>query len=66
MSVSQAGQFLIWQVLFLVKLRFPLDFPAGLLGDNQASVDSGSLLTPLIDQICAAHRPTSKVCSKGA
>ena len=38
MSMSQAGQFLIWQVLFLVELRFPLDFPAGLLGDNQASI----------------------------
>jgi hypothetical protein len=36
--MSQAGQFLIWQVLFLVELRFPLDFPAGLLGDNQASI----------------------------
>jgi hypothetical protein len=38
MSMSQAGQFLFWQVLFLVGLRFPLDFPAGLLGDNQASI----------------------------
>jgi hypothetical protein len=53
MSMSQAGQFLIWQVLFLVELRFPFDFPAGLLGDNQASIAS-SLIT-LIDEIRAAH-----------
>jgi hypothetical protein len=59
--MSQAGQFLIWQVLFLVELRFPFDFPAGLLGDNQASIAS-SLIT-LIDEIRAAHRPASKVCS---
>jgi hypothetical protein len=36
--MSQAGHFLIWQVLFLVELSFPLDFHAGLLGDNQASM----------------------------
>jgi hypothetical protein len=38
MAMSQAGQFLIWQVLFLVELRFPLDFPTGLLGNNQVPI----------------------------
>jgi hypothetical protein len=65
MSMSQAVQFLVWQVFFLVELRFPLDFPARGYSSTTTGVDSGSLLT-LIDQICAAHRPTSKVCSKDA
>ena len=29
---------MIWLMLFLVELRFPVDFPAALLGDNQSSI----------------------------
>ena len=38
MSMSQAGQFLIWLMLFLIEMRFEIDFPAALLGDNQSSI----------------------------
>jgi hypothetical protein len=38
MSMSHAGQFLIWLMLFLIELDFPMDFPAALLGDNTASI----------------------------
>jgi hypothetical protein len=38
MSMSQAGQFLIWLVLFLIEMRFEIDYPAALLGDNQSSI----------------------------
>jgi hypothetical protein len=64
MAMSQAGQFLIWQVLFLVELRFPLDFPAGLLGDNQASI--AVAYSPSSTRYAPAHQPTSKVCGKNA
>jgi hypothetical protein len=63
--VEQAGQFLIRQVLFLVELtQVSIGLSCGATR-RQPGVDSGSLLA-LIDQICAAHRPTSKVCSKDA
>jgi hypothetical protein len=38
MSMSQAGQILIWLVLLLIEMRFEIDFPAVLLGDNQSSI----------------------------
>jgi hypothetical protein len=36
--MSQEDQFLIWLMLFLIEMRFEIDFPAALLGDNQSSI----------------------------
>jgi hypothetical protein len=36
--MSQAGQFLIWLMLFLIEMRFEIDFPAALLGNNRSPI----------------------------
>ena len=40
MAMSSGGQFAIWFILFLQELKFPIDYPAAILGDNTAAIQT--------------------------
>ena len=40
MSMSSGGQFAIWFILLLQELKFPIDYPAAILGDNTAAIQT--------------------------